>query len=684
MQLTKVLAGGVVTHPVTKYRREIDGLRALAVIPVILFHAGFGLFAGGYVGVDVFFVISGYLITTIIHTEIGDGRFSIVQFYERRVRRIMPALLLVLIVSTVFAVLWMLPFRFEAYSKRLIAVSVFASNFAFWLEGGYFDQSNLLKPLLHTWSLAVEEQFYLIFPAFLLLAAKWRGRATLVVVAALTVASLGLSEWASSRYVGANFYLLPTRFWELGIGALIALAGLDRHRFRWSRPISELGSAAGLAMILFAVFVYTESTPFPGFYALAPVVGAALIICFATPNTATGRLLSLRPVVLIGLISYSAYLWHYPVFAFARIRSFDKISTTGFLLLTLLTLGLAYASWKWVEAPFRDRQRYTRRQVFAWSAALSCVLIAVGALGVLTKGLPQRLDPAVVSMAGMRESASWWGYQCTPDGDPPAAEHCRRGQFPRQVVLWGDSQAMALAPGLEEVMAEQGASLVSLAHVDCTPVMGWNIKAPGCEDFRQRSMAYLTENSDQHQTVIIHGRWLNLLGPTGPALAFDDGDGTELKFSPWVPSLAGFSGRNPQDPDYIDHVHGLVSATFRQLLDSGHKVVLVYDVPEMGWDVPIYRAKSMLFNSDKPDLTSNYQAVTAFQSNGTEFLDALGEHPNLLRVYPNRALCDRQVPGRCVGELENGPLFLDTHHLSEAGAMLVAREVQKAMSTRGW
>jgi len=299
------------------YRREIDGLRALAVLPVILFHAGFETFSGGFVGVDVFFVISGYLITTIILAELEQGNFSIVNFYERRARRILPALFSVMLVCIPFAWFWLLPSNMKDFSQSLVAVSVFASNILFWRESGYFDTAAELKPLLHTWSLSVEEQYYVLFPLFLMIFWKLGKRWILVTLGLVFVASLAVAQWAAYAKPAAAFYLLPPRGWELLIGAFAAFYLSQANRKDFGKGLSEFGGWLGVALILYAVFAYSKATPFPGFYALVPTLGTVLIILFATKQTAVGKLLGNKAFVGVGLISYSAYLWHQPLFAFA-------------------------------------------------------------------------------------------------------------------------------------------------------------------------------------------------------------------------------------------------------------------------------------------------------------------------------------------------------------------------------
>ncbi len=323
-----------------KYRKEIDGLRALAVVPVIFFHAGFKPFSGGFVGVDVFFVISGYLITSIILTEKQQGNFTLIGFYERRVRRILPALFFVMLVCLPFAWLWMMPGDMQRFSQSVAAVSVFASNILFWRQSGYFDTANELKPLLHTWSLAVEEQFYVLFPLFLLITWRLGKRWTIVTLALIAVISVSLAHWGSIHKPAAAFYLLPTRGFELTLGALVAFYANDKQSTPATQSISELSAFIGLGLVGYAILTFDDSTPFPSLYALVPTLGVVLLILFATPQTFVGKLLSYRWLVVMGLISYSAYLWHQPMFALARYRTFDQANGPLLLFLSVLAVFL--------------------------------------------------------------------------------------------------------------------------------------------------------------------------------------------------------------------------------------------------------------------------------------------------------------------------------------------------------
>lgn len=359
------------------YRKEIDGLRALAVLPVILFHAGFETFSGGFVGVDVFFAISGYLITTIILAELEQGKFSIVNFYERRARRILPALFLVMLASIPFAWVLLTPFDLNSFAESLIAVPLFVSNIFFWREGGYFETSAELKPLLHTWSLAVEEQYYVLFPLFLMLFWKYGKRWIRATLGLTFLASLIVAQWASYAKPDAAFYLLPTRGWELLIGAFAAIYLSQTNQKKFSKCLSELGGWLGVVLIFYAVFAYAKATPFPGFYALAPTLGTALIILFANRQTIVGKFVGNKLFAGIGLISYSAYLWHQPVLAFARHWSthLDQLLTS---LLVTFVLAISYLSWRFIERPFRSKERFDRKFVFTASFVGALVFIFTG------------------------------------------------------------------------------------------------------------------------------------------------------------------------------------------------------------------------------------------------------------------------------------------------------------------
>ena len=360
-----------------KYRAEIDGLRALAVLPVILFHAGFESFGGGFVGVDVFFVISGYLITTIIISEMAKGNFSIVNFYERRARRILPAMFFVIAVSLPFAWFWLGPSDLKDFGQSLVAVSTFSSNILFWRESGYFDTVAELKPLLHTWSLAVEEQYYVIFPIFLMLTWRLGVQWVVTLLAIIFLLSLSLAQWGAYNNPFAAFFLLPTRGWELLVGVFAAFY-LKYNTHLKSQPLNQFLSLLGFSMIAYSIIVFNKTTPFPGLYALIPTLGTGLLILCAVPKTFIHSLLSMKSIVGIGLISYSAYLWHQPLLAFARHRLLGEVPDLLLIVLCITSLVMAWFSWHFVEKPFRHKLILKRKFIFAFSSLGISFLLLTG------------------------------------------------------------------------------------------------------------------------------------------------------------------------------------------------------------------------------------------------------------------------------------------------------------------
>ncbi|WP_103174942.1 acyltransferase family protein [Paracoccus sp. SY] len=479
-----------------KYRPEIDGLRSVAVLPVILFHAGVGIFSGGYVGVDVFFVISGYLITTIILGQIVEGRFSLLDFYNRRSRRILPALFLVIACTIPPAFLLMLPSQFQDFSQSVAAVSIFSSNILFWLESGYFSAAAELKPLLHTWSLAVEEQYYVLFP--LLLLGLWRlgARTALLILGAIFAASLVASQVLATRAPGANFYLLPSRAWELLAGSLCAI-----WIIRSGRSGNALLSTLGLALILASIFVYDSDTPFPSIYALAPVGGTALIILFADAGTPAGRLLSMRAPVFIGLISYSAYLWHQPLFALARLAHHDQEPPLALMMgLAVASLGLAFLSWKYVEQPARHHPWPVRR-VLGATVVGSVLFVSVG-LGLNYSGAQQAWFTAslapqnrpllnrITQMARMDHFATENSDPCrffVTDYDASTdaqVEQCFVQHGPALAIM-GDSHALDVWKAMEA--ASDAPFLLGLPQQECRPhIAGTDCAGAGLPRFLER------------------------------------------------------------------------------------------------------------------------------------------------------------------------------------------------------
>lgn len=487
------------------YRSEIDGLRALAVLPVIFFHAGFNTFSGGFVGVDIFFVISGFLITGIILRDIDAGVFRLSDFYERRARRLLPALIVVLLLSTPLAFHLMLAPDLYAYGKGLLAVATFSSNILFWQESGYFEGSAELNPLLHTWSLAVEEQFYLLFPLGLLFIGRARREVISVLLFGLIIASFLLAQWGSERYPSASFYLLPTRGWELLAGGILAVF-LDHKQMTLPLWLQEIGAVAGLVLIVSSVFLLDESVPFPGFYALPAVLGTILIIAFAGSGTFIQKFLATKLLVGAGLVSYSAYLWHQPLFAFARNALGGELPFKVVVSLVCVTFGLAYLSWRWVESPFRNKSKVNTKWLFGSSvAALLCVLLLGGWI-VVNDGFSSNLSPrqqALLAFSGYDHSANYRTGECLLKTDQKEADFLESCvDKSSRTLIWGDSHAAALYAGATEI-----APLHFFARESCPPILGRAFASNRyCESTNAHVLSIIESLSPQQ--VVLHANWL--------------------------------------------------------------------------------------------------------------------------------------------------------------------------------
>lgn len=378
-----------------QYRPEIDGLRAAAVIPVILSHAGFKIFYGGFIGVDIFFVISGFLITTILYQELNEKKISLTNFYERRARRILPALFIVMGACATLAYWSLLPHELDSFGQSLVATSLFSNNILLALTSGYWSLASEFKPLLHTWSLGVEEQYYVLIPLIFIFYRQWASSSILRLFVSATLVSLILAEIGSHIWTNFSFYLLPTRSWELLLGGIVAVKQTNVLKINWlNKPIRQAISSLGLLIVVGSVLTFGEHVRSPGLMILIPTMGAASIILFAEPNTWVYRILSSKPAVTIGLISYSAYLWHQPIFAYARVLSREEPTPILMGILSALTLPIAYFSWKWIETPFRQKNFIGQKAIFTLSALGIFIFSSWGVYLHAHNGLPERIFKA--------------------------------------------------------------------------------------------------------------------------------------------------------------------------------------------------------------------------------------------------------------------------------------------------
>lgn len=670
-----------------RYRAEIDGLRAVAVIPVILFHAGFPAFGGGFVGVDVFFVISGYLITSIILQDVDAGRFTLAAFYERRARRILPALVVVIVACLPFAWGWLSPYHLADFLRSIGAVTLFGSNILFWQESGYFASAAELKPLLHTWSLAVEEQYYFLYPIFLITVLRLGRRTALLGLVAVAAASLALAEWGALIDQGAAFYLLPTRGWELLVGAVTAFMPRGQPQgatLSLGRPgIRQLGSLLGLLLIAASIATFDADTPFPGVSALAPTIGTALVILCATPDTWVGTLLGQRPLVFIGLISYSAYLWHQPLFALARHRALGEPALPTFGWLAVGSLALAAATWRWVETPFRRRDVVPTRSLMRLAAAVGVVFLSIAFAGHASRGFPGRLPPSVRALATTRDryEAMDRDGRCLVNRQRSALADCVRGDTlaTRRYFLVGDSHAAAMARELARQLAPRGIALVQHTKRSCPLAIDFlDVSTSSCATYVDSVLSRIRHEGPD--VIIVASRWSYYLTDDD---YLNGVGGRETRPRENRFSVRGVPASAPAAERRAFMIRAYLAA-LDQLIATGRTVVLIYPLPEQGWDVPSVMAKAALWTDFAGgDLSVPASVVDRRHADVIEAFDRLGPHPNLLRIRPRSILCETFVTSRCAAQIDGVPLYFDDNHLSDAGAALVIRPLVESLERSG-
>lgn len=587
-----------------KYRPEVDGLRAVAVVPVILFHAGIPFFSGGFVGVDVFFVISGYLITAIIAAGLQSGGFSIIEFYERRARRILPALFLVAVLCIPAALLILTPRDLDGFAKSLIGVVFFSSNVLFWREAGYFDTTAELKPLLHTWSLAVEEQYYVFFPLLMMLIWRKGRRFVGYTLACALLVSFAFGWWGSVNWPTGAFYLLPARGWELLVGALVALFQ-DRLRSGLASAAEGVLASLGLALVLVPIFLYSSKTPVPGPFTAVPVIGTALILLYARESNPLAKLLSWKPMVTVGLISYSAYLWHQPLFAFYKYASFSEPAHLEMGLLTLLVFPLAYATWRFVETPLRHGAGFNGPVLVRYASTFA-VLAPIGAV---LYAMPPMGGGVIDSTAESQSRDRFASSVCA--GRPSCPVDSKR------LLIVGDS------------MWQDAVNLLSSVR----PVLYDVSQLGGCPP---------------------HDAIASMLPPTHPnpaACVSLNKERFEQDLSRYygVVIISRYAWFEPEKLDrYLDYVTG-----------KGVKKIMVIG-PYKGLDVNMDRLMRHYGVGDQLDKAIEHGHVRRAEWRDTSF-DSLERRYGVTYVSLRQGVCEKDVCPNFVG---GRPFTYDTHHLT--------------------
>lgn len=620
------------------YRPDIDGLRAIAVLAVVFFHADVGL-NGGYVGVDIFFTISGYLITGILLKDLEQKQFSLVNFWERRARRILPALLCMVMVTVIVSGFHLLPLDYKELGQSVVAQSTLVSNYYFYTVSGYFAPDVRLKPLLHTWSLAIEEQFYLLFPVLLLMTYRRGVDFCRIIIVGLGVASFALCVVWSYRHAWANFYFLPTRAWELLVGAFLATLPVNNPG---SPILRESMGAVGLLGICSAMIGYGPETRMPGIAALLPCGGAMCVIASGrTMLSFSGKLLAFKPLVFIGLISYSLYLWHWPFFALANYWEFVPLPLSMRLFLVISCIGLSILTWRYIERPFRRQELLPEKaQMFIFASASIILLLTVGATLIVFDGFPTRMPASVRQFAKGKDDFKFFGHQYgTSVSDAVGENFVELGNKdksqPIHVIIWGDSHAMAILPAFDELCRRSGVRGVSANHAATVPLIGFSQPnhpdglRGDSEAFNQAIIRYIKHNRVKH--VVLVASWLDHVNRTS-----------------------------------ANAVQRGLKSTLEALQGCDARLWIMPVVPTYEWQVPKMLAFTTLEGRSIVNLGKPLEVYRELIHQQSDIFHSADTHGLLTMLDPTSLFTG--LEGRCLLQSEGWSLYRDNHHLSAHGA----------------
>lgn len=643
-----------------KYRSDIDGLRAIAVLAVLFYHTGVSIFSGGYVGVDIFFVISGYLITGIIIRETQDSKFSILKFYERRIRRIYPALYAVLIFILIITHWLYNPHDYKEIGQSVAATVIFISNLLFSKQSGYFNELALANPILHTWSLAVEEQFYLVFPLLVWLITRFAKAWLKFALVFLTLLSFSLSVHYTKLDPSASFYFAHLRAWELLIGGLLALDILPSKISATTRNIYRL---IGIVLLIISIFFYTEKTSFPGISALLPTLGAALIIYSGIGADSSGiNFLKMPALVFIGKISYSLYLWHWPIIVFWKSYRIDTPTITDKVCWTAVSFAAAILSWKFIENPFRSASFLSRQSIFTLAGSAMGIVLATSAIIFLKGGLPQRFHNNPQLMLNLNVDADWENRpQCETNpnwenGSLMAKINlCPLGNATNPTfIVWGDSHTQAISPAINFSAQRMKQAGYATILYGCMPLIGVDmLGVGGCLEHNNSVLEYIKENPEI-KTVFLAGRWA-----IGTYETYDKGGWVLIDKTKNSAALKGNE----------DIFKAGLLRTVKRLLDLNRNVVLVEQAPEINFDVPASFFVAVRTGQDINSFAPTYSEYLQDNDSAITFLYSLKDEYQLSLVKLPDQLCAKES---CAVIANGHLLYTDNNHLSVFGSEFVA------------
>ncbi len=657
---------------ILKYRPEIDGLRAVSIISVVLYHAtlsfkGIKIFEGGFIGVDIFFLISGFLITGILILNIKrDGRINFKEFFERRVRRILPALLFVILVVSIFSHIILLPIDLIELSLSALYAILFNSNLYFYLTDLQYGTSvGLFKPLLHTWSLAVEEQFYLLFP-FLLFFLKKDLNKIFTVVFLLTILSFFYANLTSFNNFKLSFYILPSRIWEISLGSLLALIIFNGKKIYTNNLLNYISPKIGLSLIIFSVFLFDKNTLHPSIITLVPLLGVILIILFSNKDEFITKILSSKLIVFIGKISFSLYLWHFPIFAFARHTEFISNSFFNELILAITVIFFSIFSYYFIEQRFRNKKT-SFKKTLSFIIITMFSIIFVNTLTILNNGYENRLPNVLKESLNTNEKP--WNILKDKNGAicHDKKQGCKFNEkYPRKIFLIGDSHLASISSDLIKGLKENNLNINIFTHGGCGLFLDFynyqkvNNKKIDCRETKLGELENEINNTSNSIIVIFfnYPSYLESSSFDINQLNFEiKNDLTKL-----IPKSENTNFKKS------------FKKTINKFLTNGNKVIIVYPVPEIGENVPRklknYFSKNLLSIDRDEKLPENYLTIPyniykkRTQSTFT-LLDSV-KNENILRVYPHKIFCKKDLT-ICQSHSKDEIYYSDEDHLSLIG-----------------
>lgn len=660
------------------YRPEIDGLRTIAVCAVILYHAkitilGHQPFKGGFVGVDIFFVISGYLITSIILKELlTTDSFSFKNFYERRIRRILPALLFVMMISLPFAWMYLLPSSFIDFSKSILYSLGFNSNFYFYYSGQqYGAESGLLKPFLHTWSLSVEEQYYILFPIVLLITFKYFRKYLIHILILGFVISIGLAEWGSRNYPSFNFYVLPTRAWELLAGSILAFFEINQNQRSRHQKLNLMLPTIGLLLIGHSILFFNDEMFHPSFYTLSTIIGVCLIIWFSNKDEMITKMLSTKLFVRIGLISYSLYLWHYPIFSFARITDFFYGDTINKISIVLIIFIFSIISYYFIEKPFRNKKN-------KFKILFSIILVGISILVIINLKIifKDGYKNRVPKIFANNFSEPSWKLLKSKDGNICLnnIDGCKFNiNFNKKVFLIGDSHMASIMFDLKDKIVKNNYQFITSTYNSCVYFPEFAL----IDRKTQQTDKFCNDDYFQKlkKTLLKEKNSIIILGGNFPVY------------------LSGYLFNN-QEMDFesvmwpqkyiplgkYDNIHNSFKKEILELSEH-NKIILIYPIPEVGFD-PNLRILNQWVRQGFPkyldikNITTSYENYKKRVKSSFELLDSV-QGDNIYRIYPHTSFCDTTINNRCITHDNENIFYIDNNHVSFKGSEMINNLIMK-------